>query len=197
MIDIEMDRKLYNRVRRFLDSSYHQAVEKATVRSLNTTLTAARTEATKLIGQNVALPARRIKQNFKIDKAKSTNLTGSLTAHQSPVGLHEYGARQLWKRQNGEKTPAGVSVKMHRGVRRQKIKQAFFVGKTLEQLKSGETGPLAMRTSSDRYPLDILYGPSVRDVFYNVRQDMTPDVKKALQRRFLNDLAFYLRKLKS
>ena len=87
-------------------------------RAINKTLTNVQTKAAAEIGLDLNLPAKRIKQDFALDKANYSKLSGRFVSKGGPVGLASFtGTRQV---------KAGVSVKVHKSKPRTTLKHAFI-----------------------------------------------------------------------
>ena len=155
------------------------------VTSINKTLTTAQTQATARIGNEINLKASRIKEDFTIDKANYSKLSGSLKATGKPVGLIQFGAKQ---------TAKGVTVKVKRSSGRSLLKHAFIAkgkGKSISSVdgsvkqhvfwrakarntmpdprrfprgKIAPTGPWRSMPDKYRRPLERLTGPRIEDI---------------------------------
>lgn len=142
--------------------------------SINKTLTTARTQATARIGNELNLKAARIKEDFTLQKANFSKLSGALVAKGEPVGLIQFGANQTLK---------GVSVKVLRSSPRTLLKHAFIAnGKNSakqhvfwRQNRPAGTGrwPVGQKARAPwskipkdyRNPLERLTGPRIEDIF--------------------------------
>lgn len=91
--------------------------KKILVVSINKAMKTTQTQAVKIIGQDLNLPAKRIKQDFKDDKANFSTLRGSLRATGDPVGLINFAAISK---------VAGVSVKVKKAGSRSIIPHTFM-----------------------------------------------------------------------
>lgn len=113
---IEIDRNQLNQVKA-LTAEIKNGYKKVFVTSINKTLTTARTQATARIGNEINLKASRIKEDFTMQKANYQQIRGALLATGEPVGLYQFGARQVQK---------GVTVKVLRSASRSLLKHAFI-----------------------------------------------------------------------
>jgi hypothetical protein len=141
--------------------------------SINKTLGTAKTQATARIGNEINLPAARIKQDFTLDKANYSKLSGGLIAEGEPVGLINFGANQTLK---------GVSVKVLRSSPRELLKHAYIAAKGTKshvywRAYDGPRNP-AMATKQKffgqlpekhymKIPVHRLTGPRIEDIFAN------------------------------
>jgi len=156
--------------------------------SINKTLTTARTQATARIGNELNLKAARIKQDFTLQKANYSKLSGALIAKGAPVGLVQFGANQTQK---------GVSVKVLRSSPRTLIRHAFIAkgrGRSISTVdgtvkehvfwrdtprgslpaprrfptgKMAPRGPWGHMADKYRLSLERLTGPRIEDIFAN------------------------------
>lgn len=152
--------------------------EKAIVRALNKTADQVKVQAAREIrdaGYN--LKVAKIKQAITIRRASKSELVAVVRASGRPIGLINYGARQL---------KTGVSVQVKGG--RKVIKGAFiatmpsghrgvFVRKGKGHKKVG-TG----RTAWHGLPIDELFGPSIPSVFLN--QVVQDALQSAIREKF-------------
>ncbi|MBI9092801.1 MAG: hypothetical protein JEZ12_26595 [Desulfobacterium sp.] len=91
--------------------------KRALTNALNKTLKTVQTRAAKAVGADLALTAKRIKQDFAIKKARFSDITGSFVSKGKPIGLMQYAAKQ---------TKKGVSFKVKRAGRRKTVRHAFI-----------------------------------------------------------------------
>ncbi len=113
---VEIDSAGLSRVK-WLFSDIKNGAEKVLTKSINKTLTSTRVQAVARIGNELTLPAKRIKKDFYISKAKYKKLSGKLVASGAPVGLIQFGATQR---------KMGISVKVLRKNRRKVVKHTFI-----------------------------------------------------------------------
>lgn len=88
-----------------------------------------------------------------------------ITGRKKPFTLHRYGARQTRK---------GIAARVFRGGRRETFRRGFFPP------KFGGKVPFE-RLTEKRFPIDVLYGPSVADMLNNPKV-VTPLQEKLLGR---------------
>lgn len=98
-------------------SEIKNGAKKALVTSINATLVTTNTQAAKAVGAYLALTAKRIKKNFRLQKANFSSVKGSFTSTGGPIGLYQYAARQL---------KTGVSFKVKRVGSRSTLRHAYI-----------------------------------------------------------------------
>jgi len=91
--------------------------KRALTNAINKTLTNVQTRAAKDVGADLALTAKRIKQDFTIKKANFSDISGSFVSKGEPIGLVQYAGKQ---------TKKGVSFKVKRSGKRTTLKHAFI-----------------------------------------------------------------------
>jgi len=152
--------------------------KKVLVTSINKTLTSVKVQAVARIGNELNLKAGRIKQDFTIKKANYSKISGAVTAAGKPVGLVNFGARQVQK---------GVSVKVLRSGSRTLLKHAYIAtgrskgnGKThvfwraernkmpkAKKFKVGQKSKAFWDRVGDQYriPIERKTRPRIEDIF--------------------------------
>lgn len=145
--------------------------------SINKTLTTAKTQAAARVGNKVNLKAARIKEDFLVDKANYSKLSGGLyafDAETSRIGLIQYGARQTLK---------GVTVQILRSKPRFLIPHAFIARRGVKE---------HVFWRKNRTP-DTNRWPSGKKV--NVRWDAIPkDIRRPLSLRRGPSVAYWFGK---
>jgi hypothetical protein len=140
--------------------------------SINKTLGTAKTQATARIGNEINLKAARIKEDFTLQKANYSKLSGALIAQGEPVGLIQFGANQTLK---------GVSVKVLRSSTRSVIKHAYIAARGTKshvywraervqgtgKWPEGKKANVDWRRVAEKYktPVHRLTGPRIEDIF--------------------------------
>ena len=105
--------------------------KRALTNAINKTLTNVQTRAAKDVGADLALTAKRIKQDFTIKKANFSDISGSFVSKGEPIGLVQYAGKQ---------TKKGVSFKVKRIGKRTTLKHAFIAkGKGASKSADGST----------------------------------------------------------
>lgn len=151
------------------------AISKGTVRAINKTATKVRTQSAKKIGQEVALKSGYIKSKLQITKATRNKEFAVISAAKRGILLSRFSNRQLTRKaKQGGKKNAGISVKVGRKKPRTKLRGAFYI-----KLKgSGITGiAIRKRGAKGRSNFKILHGPSVSQVWDNVKEEMRKDIQ--------------------
>lgn len=118
-MNIKIDPKDMQEVRDVLSKLSGDEVKKATVRSVNKTMTGVRTDGVKILTDHYALTASAIRESWSIKKAYFDNPLGVVSSTGMFIRLINYGARQV---------NSGVSVKVLKSGGR-KIVQHAFIGK--------------------------------------------------------------------
>jgi uncharacterized protein YoxC len=144
-------------------------VEKVLTKSINASIKTTQVQAVKLIGQDLSLTAKRIKQDFTQEKAKYSSLKGALYAVGEPVGLVNFQARSV---------KTGVSHKVKKSSARSTTKHAYIAkgksgaGKHVfkRAYKGPRTAPVSGRNYAglpDKYrlPTSRLTGPRIEDIY--------------------------------
>lgn len=174
---------------------FPRATQKAATLAINATARKARTQASIEIRKQVNLTRAYLNTDKRLwisRFAKETNLTAKITARHRPTQLTTYGARQLTRKgKHVARRNAGVSVKVKRGGKQRKLRTAFFL-----KLKNGNLG-IAVRSieglnlkkaglasSKQSAGVHVLYGPSIDQVFNDVRHQIGPDMAKFLGQEF-------------
>lgn len=151
------------------------AISKGTVRAINKTASKVKTQAAKQIGQEVVLKASYIKKKLQITKATRNKEFAVIFATKRGILLSRFSNKQLTRKaKQGGKKNAGISVKVGRKKSRKKMRGAFYI-----RLKgSGATGiAIRKKGAKGRNNFKIMHGPSVSQVWDNVKDNMEEDIK--------------------
>ena len=141
------------------------------------------TRIKKDIGQILNLKAGYIAGKLRERKANSTDLEASVSAEKRGILLSRFPHRQLYRSRKGKRRPAGISVKVLKRGRAQKMRGAFLV-----PLRNGNGQGIAVREGRSRYPIRVLHGPSISQVFDQIRDGLAPEVQRQLEARFLHEI---------
>ncbi len=160
-------------VRRALAGVKESVSRRALTRSMNEAVTSARTEATKLVRQELNLKLGTVREAIGVRKASRGIVSGAIVIEPKDVGLIDYGARQ---------TKAGVTVKVKKAGGRSLVKRAFIA-----TMKSGKVGvftryPEGGGPRSPRLPIRMLFSTSVRQFFK--RQRVVDHIAQFAARKF-------------
>lgn len=182
--------------RKFIKGT-EQAVRLAQFRSVNRVTTKFRTEASKLIRDQVRLKKGYVDRHLSITKTASLqNPSSVITARYRPTRLMRFGGKQLSTRARkaagdqmraiapGRKQ-AGVSVHVSRQGSRKKMRKAFLL-----PLNNGNGFGVFTRTGKGRNSVEHLYGPSVNQVFRTTMKDLEPTIRRELQAEFKRQFNF-------
>lgn len=116
-MNIKIDPKDMQEVRNALNKLSGDEVKKATVRSVNKTMTGVRTDGIKILTEHYALTASAIRESWKIRKAYFNNPLGVVSSKGTFIRLIKYGGKQV---------NAGVSVRVLKSGGRKIVKHAFI-----------------------------------------------------------------------
>jgi hypothetical protein len=138
-------------------------VHDAARRAINGTVTQVRTEASRQIRQERALPAREVNKSLTVRRANYRDLTARVVAKGRPISLKHYGAKgprgrpkkQAITRDSRGRFTGGtgsppVTIEIIRGSRKV-VKGGFF----------GPNDHVFRRTGRGRLPIQVLFGPSI------------------------------------
>jgi len=137
--------------------------------AINATGKTMMTQARMRLGNELNLKASRISKDLSFKKATFGHLSGQLIAKGRPVGLVSFGA----KRYGGGRRGKGISVKVLRRQRAEKLKHAFITTGKRGQAHSSDANKhvfwrkMEGKKRVKRYPLRTLHGPRIEDIFAN------------------------------
>lgn len=178
-----------------------RAIEIARYRAVNRVASKNRTAASKNIRQQVRLPAAYVNQNLTItQKATLRNPEAVISGRKRPTRLARYGAKQLTRSARGAdgsalrgipagRKQAGVSVHVRRNEGRRKYPKAFL----LPLRTNGQVG-MFIRYGSGEKDIKHMYGPSVDQVFRDVREQIRPRIRRDLATEYRRQLQHELSK---
>lgn len=174
---------------------------KAAALAINTSSRNARTQASRLIRQQVAFTAKYLNEPERLvvrPSATPDRLMAVLRARQRPTSLARFGKQATRKGK-----PAGVRVRVKPGGASKVIRQAFFVnlnnGNRGVAVREAVAGDLNLKRfgatagkatgSAKKGKYILLYGPSVDQVFRTVKDDIAPGVSAFTQSEFRRQFA--------
>ncbi len=139
----------------------------AIVRSLNKTVSGAKTATAKGIGKTVTLKAKVIKKNMRISKASALRLSAKLHLKRVLTPAILFTNRKLKK---------GVSLKVYKNKGAVRLSHYFYA-----QMSSGRRGIFSRREISNgfyakRLPIDEFFGPSITTVY-----EKTPGLSRQVE----------------
>lgn len=173
------------------------AGQRALVRAVNKTATSARKIARKEIRRDVALQPSYIQGKLALIRARKGHPEATIQARRTPVLLTRYGARNVFAGRKSEglsRRIKGVSVKVAAKGRRKIVKGGFFLRLRRGTVSGAGALGIARRIGKRRYPIEVLFGPSVDQVFEDVREEIAPQVRDRLQTVMRQELQFELAK---
>lgn len=127
-----------------------KGTEKAILRSLNRSIVAARTAASKEIRQNYVIKAGTVKKHMRLKKASYSNLSASLISEGSPIDLMQFKVKVK------KKGTIFATVKRGAGG---PLPHSFFV--------TTKSPGLFHRKEKTRLPIQREFGPSVPQMMGN------------------------------
>ncbi len=151
-------------------------LDKIATRAVNRTLSHARTFATRDIGSQVNLPAKKIRETITILKARRGKPSGALRVRKRALLLSpgRFGIRELKR--------GGISLAVKKGGERKKIKDAFVINVRRGSVDGGGAKAVAARAFKGgatrnqrvgRTPLHVFHGPSPDQLFKNYTRTRT------------------------
>lgn len=158
-------------------------------KSVNATLRRGRTSSAKQMEREVNFPHGYLSGRggrLRVSKyAQGNDLEGKITGRDRPTSLARFATTAL---RPGAKRTAGVTVEVKPGLAK-RMPSTFAI-----KLRNGNIG-LAYRSRNGRRPnssaakqidknLWLLYGPSVDQVFQDVRNTVAPDLEKYMATEF-------------
>lgn len=137
--------------------------------SINKSIKTTQVQAVKIVGAELNLPAKRIKEDFKQEKANFSNLKGALVASGDPVGLINFQARAV---------KTGVSFKIKKAGSRSLLPHAYIgsgkKGPGQHVFRRQYKGPRKAAVPGKKYgampkifrlPTSRLTGPRIEDIY--------------------------------
>lgn len=168
---------------------------KAARLAINDNVRWARNESSRRIRAEVNLTASYLNSPGRLyvgDFASDNKLYATITARRRPTQLSTYGAKQVMRK--GRK--AGIRVKVKKGGRSKRIRQAFFVNLKRGTASDGNLGVAVRNTEGlnlrkmgvsagkSNSGFQVLYAPSVDQVFNTVRDDLSGPLAERMDARF-------------
>jgi hypothetical protein len=183
-------------VDQFIDRTEKQVI-KATRIALNFAARKARTLGSQRIRASKKLPATYVNDRLVITKqATDASLLAIVTGRFRPTQLIRFGAKQVYtrsKRTGKRIARGGVSVQVNTQGERKTMPGAFFIA-LRAGLVDGMNQGIAIRlpghekNTRGNPKFEVLYGPSVDQIFRDVREEIQPDVDKSFRVEFERQL---------
>lgn len=193
-------------------------VERTAYRAVNAVAAKNFTRARREIRSKVNLSATYIKDRMQLRKANASSPVAVVAARTRPTRLATYGARQVTRKDKGEKrglgrnggklfgvhagsgdplrniaqgaVPAGITVAVKRGAGRKKMAGAFLMPLRAGSVSGGNGMGVFVRTGKGKKDIKHLYGPSVDQLFLSVIDTIAPDVQAELEEALLRQARF-------
>jgi len=184
-IRIDVDRAQFEAAQERL-AHIKNGAARALSRALNKTASKARTVSSTEIRKQINLTAAVVREKLTIRKATVGVLSAGLRTEKRGLLLYHF-VTNLGNAQTGRpRTKIRVQVKPGNTV---VLGGAFYV----RTLNSNLLTP-AIRTGAGRYPIKVLHGPSVSQVFTSVKDDIAPDMNDVLAANFQHETEWLLNK---
>lgn len=169
------------------------SLRSALARAVNNVVPSAYSLSVEKITSQVALTPSYVKGRLYISqRATTTDPLAVISGRVRSTQLRRYQGKQLYTQAKlpGKKRLAGVSVRVKAGGNTKVLKHAWLI-----KLKYGEadaklglTMGIAQRTGPNRNDFKILYGPSVDQVFRDVKDQIRPDVQSMLADEWMKQM---------
>ena len=189
--DLSVERDLKS-LRRGLRALEKEVVPQATVRTLNRVAESAKTASARHIAPQMGSRQAGIKRRIETRRASVQRLWATLVASDRPLHLIEFvvGSRKPTQQPGGKrgqvKAKAWGKTKTYRG--------AFIAPRK----KGSSSTEVYVRKSAKRLPLKLLFGPGIMQLFKQ-RENATimeAKVKERLPKEFMQNLTFYLSRIR-
>lgn len=180
--DINIQNDLKN-LKKSLNSLEKEAYPKAVVRSLNRTSAAVKSLSSKHIGDLMDARKGDVKRRITDERATFKRWWSTITATGRPLRLIAFKARQVKQ---------GVKAKAWN-------RNHLYKGAFIAPIKKGSSKKAVyIRKTKKRHPLKQLYGPGIVQLFKQPHnaQLMNKVVHELFMKEFINNLRFYISKIK-
>lgn len=169
-------------------------MRKALVSAVNAVVPEAYSLSVERITDQVALTKAYVKSRLYISQtATLQDPLAVISGRVRSTQLRRYQGTQLYApaKLPGKRRLAGTSVRVKTGGATKVLNHAWIIKLKYGDLdaKAGKTIGIAMRTGSGRNDYRILYGPSVDQVFRDVKDEIRPEVEQMLSAEVLKQMA--------
>lgn len=157
---------------------------RALVRAVNHAAQRARTLGSARIREEVKLTAGYVNERLKVSRrANPHDITAMISGRGRATQLSRFNARQLTGKAKlpGKRRLAGVQVEVKPGQKK------VMPGAWLMKLNNGNLG-VVTREGPGRKDYKVRYGPSVDQLWQNIREQIAPEVDDLLLAEFLRQL---------
>lgn len=182
-ITIKVDRGQLLKVELMLNG-IKKGSKRAIMRSINKTVTKSKTRSSQEIKKQVNLKASYIKSKLKVYRASISRLYARISSQRRGLLLTRYGARQL---------KTGVSVKVKSRGQRKLLRGAFLIKLRAGNVNNVGAVGVAYRKGKGRTPVDVLHGPSVSQVFTDVKDKVSPEMSEYMAQQLDKEIDTLLR----
>ena len=179
LVQIEFEKYRLQKIERML-RGIPNAMPKVISRAINRTATPAKTQTAREISKDAALKIGDIKKSITLVKATYNRWQAEIGISRKRIQLKKFGAKQ---------TKKGVSYKVRKKGKREKIEHAF-----IQTLSSGHEG-VFKRKGEGRLPIVQLFGPSLGYVFEeagSIAADVTKSAYEKLRANIDSQVKFLL-----
>jgi hypothetical protein len=168
-MDVSIDtRQAEAAFKKQVDALSRKALLQAGHNAVNRAVLAANTSMSREIRATVNLKAKTIKETTKIAKSKGDSVGATITVKMVGIPLAEYG---------GLFGAKGLTVRVLKGSGRSRISRAFAV-----KTKRG-VGRAFERVADSRYPLQMMFGPTVKTQAEKALPAATLRAREVLEKR--------------
>lgn len=154
--------------------------KKVAMRSINRTVMGMRTEVVRAVRSIYNVPAKDVRDNIFVFKARKDYLRGAIQARgKMSTPLMRYAGRQkvVARTLRNRKNIKGATVQIHTKGSRSVVKRGFIA-----KSSSGKEQIFARVKKDSRYPLRLLFGPGQLAVLKD--EEITDDLQREAERRF-------------
>lgn len=169
-------------------------MRKALVAAVNAVVPDAYSLSVERITEQVALTKTYVKSRLYVSQTATVQdpmavISGRVRSTQ----LRRYQGKQLYTAAKlpGKRRLAGTSVRVKAGGQTKVLNHAWIIKLKYGDLdaKAGMTMGIAMRTGTGRNDYRILYGPSVDQIFRDVKDEIRPEVEQMLATEWVKQMA--------
>ena len=186
---IEIDENQMRDIRRAL-RNVPNGVNIAIFRGLKQALSTAKTQGAKLVGQELALKAARIKKDMHPEGPSVSNLSAALRVKSRPPGLMQFGAKaqrsggvkyKLWRRGGAAHAPHAFIAPMKKG--NVHVAQRARTMKRGYRARPAQPINYSQLPKSHRFKIAVLYGPRISSIFNEKKPEVERLASEAMARK--------------
>lgn len=189
--DVSVERNVKS-LKRGLNALEKQVVPQTTVRTLNRVADSTATASARHIAPQMGSRQAGVKRRIEIRRANFKRLWVTLVASDRPLHLIEFviGSRKPTQQPGGKRGP----VKAKAWGKARTYTDAFIAPRK----KGSSKTEIYLRKTGKRLPLKLMFGPGILQLFRQQENAavMSNRVKERFNPEFLNNLAFYLSRIR-